>query len=298
MKFKNKIKLGLLVNLLCILYPSYSNEISTEEMRTIEAHIETNLTNWQIPGLSIAIIDGKEIINKNYGYSNNERNQKISAETLFEIGSTSKAFTGLGILLLEEQGQISLNDPITNYIPWLKVLYNNEEVILKIEDLLYHKSGIPFHTIAKIPPDIEIGAIERVVRNLVNINLDFEPGSNFSYATINYDVLGLLIETVTEISFEKYIKENILSPLGLDNTYTNYNEAVTTGKLSQGYKINLLRARSYKAPYYRGNVPAGYIISSSNDISRWLQIQMGIIELPELFNKLIKKSQNADLQHL
>ena len=129
MKFKNKIKLGLLVNLLCILYPSYSNEISTEEMRTIEAHIETNLTNWKIPGLSIAIIDGKEIINKNT--SDNEK------EMIEDFKDTLNDLTGEELL-----GFIYFTFPemIKESIKIQKIKPNRKNIALR----LYAKSKISF----------------------------------------------------------------------------------------------------------------------------------------------------------
>ena len=302
MNFVTKPKLWIVIYFFLIMYPTYSEDISQhvsiEKMSIIEAHIEKDLMNWQIPGLSVAIIDNDKIIYRNYGFSDKKMEQMITEHTLFELASNSKAFTAIGLLLLNEEGKISLNDPITKFIPWFKVKYNNENVEINIEDCLYHKSGIPVKTIANISPDIESGAIERVVRNLVGINLDFKPGSNFSYATINYDVLGLVIKAVSGMTYEKYIKEKVLIPLGLNNTYSNYEEAISTGKVSQGYKMNLLKARLYTAPYYRGNVPAGYIFSNSQDSALWLQLQMGIIEAPEPFITIIKKSQKADLSQI
>lgn len=302
MNFTKKVYVWLLLLLLFIVFPSYSENISQhvsiEEMSNLVAHIEKNIKNWQIPGLSIAIIDGDKTIFRNFGFSDEDSNQIVTENTIFELASNSKSFTALGLLLLCEEGKIALDEPISKYIPWFSASYNNKNAEIKIEDFLYHKSGIPTGRIANIPSNAEADAIEKVVRDLVGISLDFKPGSKFSYSTINYDVLGLVIETVSGISYEKYIKEEILIPLGLENTYTNLEAAASTGNVAQGFKMNLLKARPYCAPYYRGNVPAGYIYSTSQDCARWLQLQLGLVETPEPYNKIIEKSHIPDLSQI
>lgn len=83
---------------------------------------------------------------------------------------------------------------------------------LTIENLLYHTSGIPFKTLGSIPKGETEDMLEKAVRTLEGIKLDLYPGSKYSYTTINYDVLGLIIQNISGISYEKYMKENILSP--------------------------------------------------------------------------------------
>lgn len=270
-------------------------EITQSKWEQIDNFVIHNQKKWKTPGISIAVINGEDEVRfLNYGYSSKKESMEVNEHTLFEIGSTSKAFTGLGLLLLEEDGQISLQDSISDYIPWLKLKYQNEETDVTIGDFLYHKSGIPVDTIVNIPVDDQPGAIKRAVETLIGTDLDFLPGSHFSYATINYDVLGLVIETVSQMTYEDYIREKVLLPLGLTETYTNLENAKKTGNMATGYKMSFLSAREYSAPYYRGNVPAGYIVSSSSDISRWLQIQMGLVDVPEKLKKVIKRSHEAD----
>ncbi len=271
-------------------------QISPSTMNEINNFILNAQKMSKVPGISIAIINGNNDIQfRNYGYSNQKDSIEVTEHTLFEIGSTSKAFTGLGLLLLVQEGKVFLNDPVSDYIPWLKLTYENRETDVTIEDFLYHKTGIPYRSIADIPADDQSGAIERTVRTLIGTELVFAPGSRFSYATINYDVLGLVIEKASGITFEDYIREEVLIPLGLNDTYTNMENAKSTGKMATGYKMNFLEAREYDAPYYRGNLPAGYIISSSSDISRWLQIQLGLIDVPEKFRKAIDESHKPDM---
>lgn len=114
--------------------------------------------------------------------------------------------------------------------------------------------------------------LERMVRTLIGVELDFYPGQRYSYSTINYDILGLIIEVITGDSYENFILERICKPLGLDHTYLYKQDAQETGLLAKGYKTEFFQVLVYKAREYRGNTPAVCVISSIDDMARWMQI--------------------------
>ena len=252
----------------------------------------------KVPGVSIVLVNGDQTKYLSYGYADKEKKRDTTQNTLFELGSMSKAFTGLGILLLEHEGKISLDDPISKYIPWLTFYYKglherqryDGNVDMTIANLLYHTSEIPFQTIGYIPEGTSDDMLEKTVRTLIGTKLDYYPGDLYRYSTINYDVLGYLIQIVSGQSYEKFIYESIIYPLGLNNTYLFQNEAKDTGLLAQGYKMNFFQAQSYDAPRYRGNTPAGYIISNSEDMAHWMRVQMKLIDVIEKYEDIITKS--------
>lgn len=258
--------------------------IFTEEKRIrIESWINSCMKEGKIPGLSVVIVDGdKTIYKKGFGYSNCKTKNPVTAETLFELGSTSKAFTALGILKLEKDGKINLNDPVNKYIPWFSMRYTgnhkgekiNGYVNITLKQLLYHSSGVPFSSIGDIPIDESDDALEKTIRTQVDKELDFYPGDKFLYATINYDILGLVIQNVSHMSYEEYIQKNILDVLGLKNTYL-FRNTEDKHNLASGYKVGFLRPVEYNAPVYRGNTPAGYIITNAEDLAKWIRIQLG-----------------------
>ncbi len=304
MKKKNKLLLILSILLSLVLgqFNVYAfsndnkgiNHLDKDETVNIEKFIKENMEKGSIPGLSITIVkDDKTIYQKGFGYSNIREEKLVTDQSLFEIGSNSKAFTGLGILSLEKSGQIELQEEVTKYIPWLKVRYKDKEVPITIEQLLHQTSGIPFKTIDKIPVSNEDSALEETVKTLVDIELDSEPGKKFQYATINYDVLGLVIEKVTGKTYENYIEEAILKPMGLNNTYLFKNETISEN-MASGYKIGALKPQLYEAPVYRGNKPAGYIISNGEDMAKWLKIQLGTLSNSKFDNRIIDKSHEAN----
>ncbi len=264
----------------------------------IDNFVNETLKKSKVPGASIVIVNGDQTKYLSYGYSNTGYKIEITRNTLFELGSMSKAFTGLGILLLEDEGKLSLDDPIDKYIPWLTFYYKglhehqryDGNVSPKISNFLYHTSEIPYKTIGYIPEGTSDDMLEKTVRALVGTKLDYYPGDVYQYATVNYDVLGYLIQVITGQSYEEFIYDKILVELWLNNTYLFTEDAEKTGLLAQGYKMSFFQAQPYDAPRYRGNTPAGYVISDNEDMAQWMRIQMGLIDVSEQFERIIAKS--------
>lgn len=268
--------------------------MSFEENNRIEEFIKGQMNEGKIPGLSVVIVSGNETAySKCFGYSDLESKKPVTSNTLFEIGSNSKAFTALGVLLLEENNKIGLDEPVSKYIPWLKFKYMGKEVNVTLDNLIHQTSGIPYNTIGNVQALKGQDALEQTIRALANIELDYYPGERFSYSDLNYDVLGLVIQIVTGQSFELYMKDNVLNNLGLDNTYL-FREEARLNELATGYKINFLRNVRYEAPVFRGNTPASSFISSSFDIEKWLKIQIGADTSSSVSFGTIKKSQTPD----
>lgn len=269
------------------------NHLTNGEREEIEKLIEENMSKGNIPGLSVNIVkEDKIVYQRGFGYSDIDEKSPITSQSLFELASNSKAFTALGILSLEKSGQIDINDEVTKYIPWLKVKYKGEETPLTIEQILHQTSGISSGTIDNIPISNEDSALEETVRTLIDLELDSEPGQTFQYATINYDILGLIIEKVSGESYENYMYEYILKPLELNNTFLFRDENINR-TMTSGYKTGFLKPRLYEAPTYRGNKPAGYIISSGEDMGKWLKIQMGTMDQLKFDKEIIKNSHKA-----
>ncbi|NBI31159.1 cyclic peptide export ABC transporter [Chengkuizengella marina] len=294
----NKVKYLLVIGLFFIfMVPSFSFaqqsviNLSENKINNIEKLINKHMDKGKMPGLSIVIVNDDQIVyQEEFGYSDIELNKKVTSKTLFELGSTSKAFTALALLNLVREEELNMDDPVSKYLPWLKMNYDGENVEVTLEQFLHHTSGVPFNSIDRIPVSIEENALEQTVKTLVDIELINKPGQNFDYATINYDVLGLVIEKVSGISFEEYIQTNLLDPLQLNQTYLFRSDALEHD-LAKGYKFEFLHAREYDAPIYRGNKPAGYFISNSEDIAKWLMLQLGTLKNVNDIQELVQLSQ-------
>lgn len=196
---------------------------SNDKIKEIKQFVEEQRVNGKIPGVSVVIVaNGNMVFQQGFGYSDVKSKEPVTTDTLFELGSTTKAFTALAILQLEQEGLLQRSDPIRKYIPWLELTYNGKPQEITIDQFIHHTSGIPSSTIVHIPESNAEDALEITVRTLQGKPLNRKPGSSYEYATINYDVLGLVIETVTKKPYDVYIKESILEPLGMNHSYVGY----------------------------------------------------------------------------
>lgn len=281
--------------LLSAAIPSIARAEANDRIHQIERFIQEQHDLSKIPGLSVVIVEkGKTVYQKGFGYADVKTKSEVTPDTLFEIGSTTKAFTALAILQLEQKGQLKRTDDVRTYIPWLELKYNGEPQTITIDQLMHHTSGIASNTIVKIPASKADNALELTVRTLVDQPLNRKPGSSFEYATINYDVLGYVIERVTKQPFDMYIKQHVLDPIGMKDSYVGLHQ-LQSEVIATGYKLGFMKEQAYTAPVYRGNIPAGYIISNSNDIAKWLHLQLGHISTSEMDQHLIQKSHEPDL---
>ena len=258
----------------------------------LEKKVQGFMENGKIPGLTLVIVrDGQPDIIKGYGYADVDKKTPVTPDTLFELCSTSKAFTALAALKCEADGLINLDSPVSTYLPWFYTMYKGEKQHITIRQLLHQTSGMPYRAVTRIPPSSAANALEQTVRNLVGIELDFKPGEKFSYATINYDILAAVIQEATGMAYEDYMVKNILRPLGLTHTLAG-REQLAGQETSTGYKISFFKPRPFDAPSYRGNNAAGYIITNGTDMARWLKLQLGLEE--NEFSPLIQKTHERD----
>ncbi|AVP63720.1 serine hydrolase [Clostridium botulinum] len=253
-----------------------------------------------VPGMSIAILADDEVFYFSSGYADREKGLSASENTLYELASLSKAFTGIGILLMEKQGLLSMTDPIQKYLPWFTLKYQGKPIDMEsitLNNFLHHTSGLTNGSHSQIIPQGNTpDMLKKTVEMLVDAELSFYPGEQYNYGTVNYDVLGLVIEIVSGQSYEDYMEKQVFQPLGLHQTYVYKEDAQATGQLAQGYRSSFFMTTPYDAPDYAGNKPAGYIISCSKDMARWMGIQMGIVhDIPEIFHDIIQKSHHGDM---
>ncbi|MBB5622462.1 cyclic peptide transporter [Pedobacter cryoconitis] len=293
-----KVKSIVIAILLSCGIPGYSFAQTKEDkvlINQIDQEVTTLMERGKIPGLSLVILkDGHRII-RNYGYADLEKKIPVTAQTLFQLGSTSKAFTALAVLNLAKTGSLKLDADVADYIPWFKVNYKDKAAKVTIRQLLHHTSGISWQTLSLIPESNTANSLEQTVRKTVDLDLRNLPGKKFEYATINYDILAYVIQTVTHQPFESYLQNQVIGALQLANS--SVGTPVDPKLMAKGYKIGFYKARPYTAPVYKGNNAAGYVISNTTDMAKWLEFQLGTTnsELKELANTTHERDQTVPL---
>jgi CubicO group peptidase (beta-lactamase class C family) len=221
-------------------------------------------------GSALVTENGKVIYKKGLGQANMEWNIPNTPETKFRLGSITKQFTATLIMKLVEQGKIKLDGKISDYLPEYRKDTGGK---ITVHQLLNHTSGIPsytsmpgfFNDVSRDPY-----SVEEFVKKYASNNLEFEPGSKFSYNNSGYFLLGAIVEKVSGRTYEQALKELILDPLGMKNTGYDHYATILNGRAA-GYQLT---ANGYaNAPYLDMSLPyaAGAMYSTVEDLYLWDQ---------------------------
>jgi CubicO group peptidase (beta-lactamase class C family) len=222
---------------------------------------------------SVLVARGNEIIlDKGYGFANLEWDIPNSPSTKFRLGSITKQFTAASILLMEERGKLNVSDPVKKYMPDAPAAWDK----VTIFNLLTHTSGIPsftsFPDYASIEPFTTTPA--QLVKLFRDKPLDFQPGEKWSYSNSGYVLLGYLIEKISGKSYERFVQENIFTPLGMKDSGYDSNSAIIPHRAA-GYSPS--PNGPVNAGYINMTVPlsAGGLYSTTDDLLRWEQSLFG-----------------------
>jgi CubicO group peptidase (beta-lactamase class C family) len=243
-----KITLGLFVLILVaggVLYgfaphpPATPKEV--KDMAQMEIYLEKLVASGNPPGLSIAVVKkGQIVYNRAFGMADAPKNKAATVNTVYHWWSMTKIPTAIAILQLYERGELRLDDPVEEYLPWFWVQYrakpsqaNTQKIMprITVRQLLNHSSGLPDTTPAMIGwvhyEDETRSQTELLKHHLPAFNtLQFEPGSKATYSNLNYMVLGAVIEAVSGRSYEEYITGEILKPLQMAQSGFVYTKAM------------------------------------------------------------------------
>ncbi|ADU23968.1 serine hydrolase domain-containing protein [Ruminococcus albus] len=250
------------------------------------AFVEEKIEKDDPPGLAVTLVNGSEVGFKNWGYANIEEQTSVTEDTVFGIGSCSKAFTALSVFLLQEEGKLSVEDSVSDYLPWWIVTWNGASQDTKIWQLLEHCSGISNTTMMQYPVEDNTVSNEEIAHIAENIELVYEPETRFEYCNLGYDILAYITETVSGQPFEEYVTKEILQPIGM--IHSGYHIPTT-----QGYRWLFLKLRPYDEPEFSLTSGDGGLRSTPKDMSLWIEAQLGHLELPEKLTNAITASQKA-----
>ena len=217
-------------------------------------------------------------------YENGEASFYGDSGGLYQIGSMTKAFTGLAIQKLIIEGKLSADDKISDLIPGFEAYYGSEKVDITVQNLLDQKSGLTNNE-KDYPSATEEMSLEEWAESMSGKELKSAPGSEYSYSNVNYNLLGLMIEKVSGMTCKDYMEKEILDPLGLKNTYVGMPN---DDRIIEGARLGYRHAFEYSIPVKEASIPAGYFYSNAEDMAGWIKIWMLEEEVPEEFKEAIK----------
>ncbi len=181
-------------------------------------------------GIVLVAHNGEKMFQQAFGIANRELNTPFGEHTVFDIGSITKQFTAAAIVKLAEEGKLSLQDSLSNF-------FNNvpsDKKKITLHNILTHSAGFP-HTFGLY----ELIAQEDFIKEVMATELLFSPGDKYHYSSVGYSLLAVVIEKVTNVGWELYINQNLLTPAGLQNTgYRNLERSPKSLAINYGRDQN------------------------------------------------------------
>jgi len=174
-------------------------------------------------------------------------------------------------LLLRDKGILDINKPVVFYLPDFKLSDKNASSKITIRQLLTHTSGIPGALAEPQGYFNGLDAMDKMVSDLQGLSLNNPPGQVFEYSNLNYFLLGAVVEAVTEQKFEEYMAEAVFTPLSLNRTTLDLDQAEEWGR-AYGHQPVFGKVWERSMPVFRSAAPAGWVMSNATDMGRWLRL--------------------------
>lgn len=230
-------------------------------------HLMSRYTG-HVPGASLLVLrDGKPVVRRGYGYADLENDTKATPSTNYRLASVSKQFTAASILLLKQDGKLSLSDPVRKWLPELPA----SDDAITIRHLLTHTSGLVDYE-DLIPPERKKQLRDSDVFKLIasQDRLYFAPGSDYSYSNGGYVLLGLVVEKVSGMDLADFMHKRIFKPLGMTHTLMyEHRDDQTVSHRAYGQRLDgkrWVRSDQSLTSATRGD---GGVYSSIEDLAKW-----------------------------
>lgn len=258
---------------LALLLPVYSivaqQRPRDDPIRAVDSLAQAALRGGPIAGMSVALVRGSNVLlAKGYGFADLENEVTATEHTVYRIGSITKQFTAAVILQLAEQGKLNLDDNIRHFLP----SYDTHSYTITIRQLLNHTSGIRSFT--ELPAFQARDRLDFSPESLFAIfqhePLDFPPGTGFLYNNSAFYLLGVIIERVSGQPYRDYLREHVLAPLGLRETYSCEDAPIIRYR-AHGYRVS--EGKLQNAAYLSMLPPTagGNLCSTVLDLATWTQ---------------------------
>lgn len=260
-----------------------------EPPKDFDTRVEAVMRDQGVPGMAISIVEGgKTVLAKGYGVRRLGSAERVDADTLFVIGSTSKAFTSAALAVLVDEGRIGWDDKVIDHLPGFRMYDPWVTREMTILDLLVHRSGLGLGQgdLLFVPRTSRSRA--DIVHALRDMKLATSFRSAYAYDNVLYVVAGELIQAVSGQTWEMFVRDHLLRPAGMNHSTSSQTELFATANRAQPHArldgrfrgIGNQQVLDVHEALPEVAAPAGGIASSANDFARWLIIQLQHGALP------------------
>lgn len=239
------------------------NSATAQTPDPVDQYVQQEMQKRQIPGLALLVVRNGEIVkSQGYGYSNVELQVPVKPETIFQSGSVGKQFTATAVMMLVEEGKLSLDDPLTKFFPNAPPAWKN----VKVRHLLSHTGGFTDY-----PKNFDFRrdyTEDDLLKIVQGIALAYPPGSSWAYSNLGYLTLGILIHRVTGQFYGDFLHDRIFEPLGMNTRIIN--EADIISNRAAGYRLvkGQLKNQEWVAPMVNTTAD-GSLYFNILDLTKW-----------------------------
>jgi D-alanyl-D-alanine carboxypeptidase len=279
--------LALVIALICAALPAFAqSQLSSETQAAIDKLATDTLAKTGVPSASVAVVkDGQITYLKAYGDARLEPRVPATPEMRYSIGSISKQFTAAAILMLQEQGKLSLDDKVSKFLPNL-----TRAGEITIRQLLSHTSGYQDYWPQDyvMPMMLQSVTAQKILDTWARKPLDFDPGTKWQYSNTNYVIAGVIIEKASGMPLLQFLREKVFTPLGMKSVY-NTDEARLGETDPAGYLRYALGPPRPAPKEGKGWMfAAGELAMTAQDLARW--------DISIMDRKLMKPASYRELE--
>lgn len=275
----------------------------TDKLSAFKERYKKELADAGVVGSSFVFVkDNKVVAEEHYGSANLEKKQSVNADTIYHWASNTKPFTGIAIMQLRDRGVLKLEDPVTKYLPELRAIHNSYGSMddITIKHLMTHSGGFrngtwPWRNNKPWEP-FEPKEWSQLVAMFPFTEVQFKPGSKFSYSNPALIYLGRIIEKLSGEDYEVYIDKNILRPLGMTSTYFDTTPPHLLKHRSHSYYIE-----NGKRTEGRFDADTGITVSNSGlnspikDMLKYLNFLTGDVSRQSEYDTVLKRSSLEEM---
>ncbi|WP_316804359.1 serine hydrolase [Pedobacter nototheniae] len=260
--------------LLCLIALSSlaQSKKTTDPLKGIDTLFNRILKDQQMAGFAVAIVKGDQVIySKGFGYRDLENKKPVTPNTLFAIGSSTKAFTSSLIGLLQKERKLSFDGNAVSYLPQLRFYNDNMNNQITVRDLMCHRTGLSRYDLSWFV--FNTSNRDSIIQRVRYMEPTAGVREKWQYNNFMFLAQGMIVEKMSGKTWEQNIKEKFFDPLEMNRSNTNVFEMEKDADASLPYTVNDQGAIE-KTDYYNidGMGPAGSINSSVNDMAHWLKV--------------------------
>jgi len=250
-------------------------ESEAADERTLDEVVRDAMAEWQIPGVTVAVLHDGKVETHGYGVISLETNYPTRPDTLFQVGSNSKVFTATLVMRLVEVGLLDLDTPVADYLPDLRLADPGAATTITLRHLLSHTSGLEGDRFEDTGEGDD--AVGRYVAGAGDWAQNTAPGEFWSYCNSGFGLAGRIVEVAAGTTFEAAMKERVFVPLGLERSFYFAHEAIVYSAAAGHTQLPGEDVPHVARPYHIGRRahPAGGIIASAGDLLAFLRFHMG-----------------------